>query len=113
MQAEPASRAVAAQLPASRADYGWLQRALFRRLEELKRFSRPSLENATQLKVLVKAVVSNTGELMEAEVVTSSGLERIDQEAMTLVHRAFPMPLDRSLDRPQIVMRIPITYSRD
>jgi hypothetical protein len=32
---------------------------------------------------------------------------------MTLVHRAFPMPLDRSLDRPQIVMRIPITYSRD
>jgi protein TonB len=83
------------------------------RLEELKRLSRPSLDNASRLKVLVKAVVSNTGELLEAEVVKSSGLNRIDQEAMTLVQRAFPMPLDHTLDRRQIVMRIPITYSRD
>lgn len=98
---------------AARADYSWLQRAVSRRLEELKRSSRPSLEDAARLKVLVKAVVSNTGELMEAEVVKSSGLARIDQEAMTLVQRAFPMTLDESLDRPQIVMRIPITYSRD
>ena len=50
---------------------------------------------------------------MEAEVVKSSGLDRIDQEAMTLVQRAFPMLLDHALDRQQIVMRIPITYSRD
>jgi outer membrane biosynthesis protein TonB len=50
---------------------------------------------------------------MEAEVVKSSGLARIDQEAMTLVQRAFPITLDESLDRPQIVMRIPITYSRE
>jgi len=100
------------QLP-SKTDYSWLQRALSRRLEELKRSSRPALEEAGRLKVLVKAVVSNTGELMEAEVVKSSGLARIDQEAMTLVQRAFPMPLDEAIDRPQIVMRIPITYSRD
>jgi protein TonB len=90
-----------------------LQRAVSRRLEELKRSSRPSLEDASRLKVLVKAVVSSAGELMEAEVVKSSGLERIDREAMTLVQRAFPMALDHTMDRPQIVMRIPITYSRD
>lgn len=94
-------------------DYTWLQLAVSRRLEELKRLSRPSLDDASRHKVLVKAVVSNRGELMEAEVVKSSGLNRIDQEAMTLVQRAFPMPLDRTLDRQQIVMRIPITYSRD
>lgn len=111
----PASAAPTAdgQPSAPRADYSWLQRAVSRRLEELKRSSRPSLENAARLKVLVKAVVSNAGELMEAEVVKSSGVRRIDQEAMTLVQRAFPMPLDEALDRPQIVMRIPITYSRD
>jgi protein TonB len=86
---------------------------VFRRLEELKRSSQPSLDDSSKLKVLVKAVVSSTGELMEAEVVKSSGLERIDQEAMTLVQRAFPMALDHALDRQQIVMRIPITYSRD
>jgi outer membrane biosynthesis protein TonB len=93
------------------ADYGWLQRAVSRRLEELKRSSQPSLDDSSKLKVLVRAVVSNRGELMEAEVVTSSGLERIDREA--LVHRAFPLSLDHTLDRQQIVMRIPITYSRD
>ncbi|TKB74626.1 MAG: hypothetical protein E8D46_06205 [Nitrospira sp.] len=97
----------------ARADYSWLQRAVSRRLEELKRFSHPSLNDASKLKVLVKAVVSGTGELMEAEVITSSGLERIDREAVTLVHRAFPMPLDYAIERPQIIMRIPITYSRD
>lgn len=104
-QTDPAS--------ATRADYGWLQRALFQRLEELKRSSRPSLDQSRPLKVLVKAVVSDEGALMEAQVVKSSGLDRIDQEAMALVQRAFPMQLDRTLDRRQIVIRIPIIYSRD
>lgn len=118
MDAPPASSsptpAIGSDQPSSpQADYSWLQRAVSHRLEELKRLSRPSLDNASRLKVLVKAVVSNTGELLEAEVVKSSGLNRIDQEAMTLVQRAFPMPLDHTLDRQQIVMRIPITYSRD
>ena len=118
MDAPPASSsptpAVVSDQPSSpQTDYSWLQRAVSRRLEDLKRSSRPSLDNSSRLKVLVKAVVSSTGELMEAEVVKSSGLDRIDQEAMTLVQRAFPLPLDHTLDRQQIVMRIPITYSRD
>ena len=113
IQSSPASSEASGQPSASRADYSWLQRAVSHRLEELKRSSRPSLDNSSRLKVLVKAVVSSTGELMEAEVITSSGLDRIDQEAMTLVQRAFPLPLDHTLDRQQIVMRIPITYSRD
>lgn len=109
----PAPLAASDQPSAPQTDYSWLQRAVSRRLEELKRSSRPSLDNSSRLKVLVKAVVSSTGELMEAEVVTSSGLDRIDQEAMRLVQRAFPMLLDHTLDRQQVVMRIPIVYSRD
>lgn len=99
--------------PGPRSDYGWLQRALSRRLEELKRSVRPSIEESGHLRVLVKAVVSSTGELMESEIINSSGQHHIDQDAMTLVQRAFPMSLDRVLDRPQIVMRIPITFSRN
>jgi protein TonB len=98
---------------AIQADYGWLQQAIFRRLEELKRSSRPLLDRSRPLKVLVRAVVSNEGTLLDAEVVKSSGLDRIDQEAMALVQRAFPMQLDRPLDRQQMAMRIPITYSRE
>ncbi len=109
----PAPPAASGQPSAPQTDYSWLQRAVSRRLEELKRSSRPSLDDSSRLKVLVKAVVSSTGELMEAEVIKGSGLDRIDQEAMTLVQRAFPMPLDHTLDRQHIVMRIPITYSRD
>ena len=97
----------------SPTDYSWLQQALFRRLDDLKRASRPSVEEAEVLRVLVRAVVSNRGELMESEIVTSSGQHHIDQEAMKLVQRAFPMSMDRELDRPQIAMRIPITFFRN
>ena len=78
----------------------------------LKRSSRPSLDESRPLKVTVKAVVSREGILLDSAVVKSSGLDRIDQEAMALVQRAFPMQLDRTLDRGQIAMRIPITYSQ-
>lgn len=97
----------------ARPDYGWLQQAIFRRLEELKRSSRPSLDQSQPLKVMVKAVVSREGTLLDSMVVQSSGLDRIDQEAMALVQRAFPMQLDHPLDRQQVAMRIPITYSRE
>ena len=43
----------------------------------------------------------------------SSGLDRIDQEAIALVQRAFPLQFDRTLDRQHIVMHIPITYSQE
>ena len=97
----------------SRADYSWLQRMIFQRLDELKRSSRPQLDEGRPLKVLVKAVVSNDGNLLASEVVRSSGLQHIDQEAVALVQRAFPMQFDRPLDRQQVAMRIPITYSRE
>ncbi|MBS0181494.1 MAG: hypothetical protein JSS39_03780 [Nitrospira sp.] len=96
-----------------RPDYGWLQQAIFRRLEELKRSSRPSLDESRPLKVTVKAVVSKEGILLDSAVVKSSGLDHVDQEAIALVQRVFPMQFDRALDRQQIAMRIPITYSRE
>jgi TonB family protein len=109
----PATTSDTAAVSAMRPDYSWLQQAIFRRLEELKRSSRPSLDESRPLKVMVKAVVSREGNLLDSAVVTSSGFDRIDQEAMALVQQAFPLQLDRSLDRGQIVMRIPITYSRE
>jgi protein TonB len=109
----PATASDTTAVSAIRPDYGWLQQVIFRRLEELKRSSRPSLDDSRPLKVLVKAVVSRDGILLDSAVVKSSGMDRIDQEAMALVQRAFPMQLDRPLDRQQVAMRIPITYSRE
>jgi protein TonB len=109
----PVTAATPDPVSTQRPDYGWLQQAIFKRLEELKRSSRPSLDQSQPIKVLVKAVVSREGTLLDSSVARSSGLEHIDQEAMALVQRAFPMQLDHTLDRQQIVMRIPITYSRE
>jgi protein TonB len=110
---EPPTKSDIAAGPAIRPDYGWLLQAISRRLEELKRSSHPSLDESRPLKVTVKAVVSREGILLDSSVVNSSGLDPIDQEAMALVQRAFPMQFDRTVDRQQIVMRIPITYSRE
>ncbi len=109
----PATASDTTDVSAIRPDYGWLQQAIFRRLEELKRSSRPLLDQSRPLQVLVRAIVSHEGTLLDTEVVRSSGLDRIDQEAMALVQQAFPMHLDRPLGREQVAMRIPITYSRE
>ncbi len=109
----PPTESDIADVSAIRPDYGWLQQAISRRLEEIKRSLRPSLDESRPLKVTVKAVVSREGILLDSAVVKSSGLDRIDQEAIALVQRAFPMQFDRTLDRQHIVMRIPITYSRE
>ena len=79
----PAPPAASGQPSAPQTDYTWLQRAVSRRLEELKRSSRPSLDDSSRLKVLVKAVVSSTGELMEAEVVKS----RSSRASMSAISR--------------------------
>ncbi len=117
---EPAQPAVPAATrsdretpPSARLDYGWLQQAIFTRLEELKRSSRPFIDQSEPLKVMVKAVVSREGMLLDSSVAKSSGLARIDEEAIALVQRVFPMQFARTLDREQIVMRIPITYSHE
>ncbi|ALA58082.1 energy transducer TonB family protein [Nitrospira moscoviensis] len=92
-------------------DYGWLQSTLFNRLEHLKRQSRPLLDVSGRKKVLLRVVILEGGDLGELKIERSSGEDRLDQEALRLVQLAFPIPLDYALGRPQVVVRIPISYS--
>ncbi len=92
-------------------DFGWLQRALSKRLEQLKRESRPFLDVSGRKKVLLRLVILDGGDLGELKVERSSGEDHLDQEAIRLVQRAFPMALDYALSRSQVVVRVPITYS--
>lgn len=52
---QPAPIAASGQSSLPQTNYSWLQQAVSRRLEELKRLSRPSLDDSRTLKVLVKA----------------------------------------------------------
>ena len=92
-------------------DYGWLQSTLFNRLEHLKRQSRPLLDVSGRKKVLLRVVILEGGDLGELKIERSSGEDRLDQEALRLVQLAFPISLDYALGRPQVVVRIPISYS--
>lgn len=92
-------------------DYGWLQSTLFKRLEQLKRQSRPLVDFYGRKKVLLRLVILEGGDLGELKIERSSGEDRLDQEALRLVQLAFPIPLDYALGRPQVVVRIPISYS--
>jgi TonB family protein len=92
-------------------DYEWLQSTLFKRLEQLKRQSRPLLDVSGRKKVLLRLVILEGGDLGELKIERSSGEDRLDQEALRLVQLAFPIPLDYALGRPQVIVRIPISYS--
>ncbi len=104
---------VAGQVPIETVttDYSWLRRVLMGRLHALGRESRPVLYHLGRVKVLIRAAISEQGHLAELSIETSSGYTHLDHEAMKLVERAFPLPLEHELGRSQIVMRIPITYS--
>jgi len=101
---------LSAETPVAR-DYGWLQHALFKRLEEVKRRSRPLLDLSGGRKVLLRAVILESGNLGELSIERSSGDDRLDQEALRMVRQAFPFPLQFALGRPHVVVRIPISYS--
>jgi periplasmic protein TonB len=92
-------------------DYGWLQHILSHKLDQLKRQSRPMLNRHGKVRVLLRLVILEGGDLADLTVERSSGEDSIDQEAMTLVQRAFPLPLNHALGRSQVVVRIPLSYS--
>ena len=93
------------------SDYGWLQRAILLRLEELKQEFRPSIPHFGTVRVILRAAITDKGELEELTIGTSSGYLNLDQEAMKLVYKAFPLPLEQPLGKPHVVMRIPISFS--
>lgn len=92
-------------------DYGSLQHIFSHKLDQLKRQSRPMLNRSGKVRVLLRLVILERGDLADLTVERSSGEVGIDQEAMTLVQRAFPLPLNHALGRSQVVVRIPISYS--
>lgn len=92
-------------------DYGWLQHILSHKLDQLKRQSRPVLNRPGKVRVLLRLVILEGGDLGDVRVERSSGEDGVDQEATMLVQRAFPLPLNHALGRSQVVVRIPLSYS--
>jgi protein TonB len=98
-------------LPATKADYSWLAEALWSKIERLKRYPSMARMNRWQGKVVLRAVVRDTGELVDLQVAESSGHAVLDRDAIEVMRRASPITLKHSLGQSQVVLHIPISYT--
>jgi protein TonB len=97
-------------LPAAKADYDWLLDTLWKRVEKLKRYPHIARANRWEGLVVLQAVIDGSGQLLDLKVAESSGYAVLDQDAMDVLKRSCPLHLKHSLGKPQVELRIPISY---
>lgn len=93
-----------------KADYGWLARELWDRVERLKRFPWLARLHGREGKVVIPAVIDEKGRLVHQEIEESSGYEALDQDALALRNHVCPLTLRHSLGEPQVAVHVPIHY---
>lgn len=97
----------------TQADYGWLQDALWGRIEELKRYPSQARANHWEGKVVVEVVIRDDGTVVHLQVAESSGRAILDQEALAVMRKASPLILKHPLGKPSITLLVPISYKLD
>ena len=94
-----------------KADNRWLAESLWRRVAELKRYPSSARMSGQEGKVILKAVIRSDGHLADVSIQRSSGYELLDAAAIEAVKLACPLHMKHSLDKPQVVVSLPIVYS--
>lgn len=92
-------------------DHRWLAESLWRRVAELKRYPNSARMSGQEGKVILKAVIRSDGHLADVSIQRSSGYELLDAAAIEAVKLACPLHMKHALDKPQIVVSLPIVYS--
>ena len=112
----PAQMATISQAPSSaptKRDYGWLSEEILRRVEELKRYPASARIDRAEGKVVVKAVISEDGNIGEVEIFQSSGYLTLDKAAVETMRQAAPFHLPHPLGQPRMTIKIPMSYRLD
>jgi len=112
----PAQMAALSPVPSTapaKRDYGWLSEAILRRVEELKRYPASARVDRAEGKVVVRAVISEDGNLGEVEVFQSSGYPTLDKAAVETMRQAAPFHLPHPLGQPRMTIKIPMSYRLD
>lgn len=97
-------------MPTAKPDYGWLLDTLWKRVEKLKRYPHIARTNRWEGLVVLQAVIDNHGQLLDLKVAESSGYAVLDQDAMDVMRKSCPLHLEHSLGKPQVELRVPISY---
>ena len=95
----------------SKADYGWLVKALLGRLDQLKNYPQLARINHWEGKVILRAVIKDDGQVLMIDVHESSGRSILDDDAIETLRRASPLKLDHPLGKPQVAILMPISYA--
>jgi protein TonB len=104
------AKAAPATTQKTRADYGWVRDALWRRIVEMKHYPAQARLNHLEGKVILRAVIRSDGHLEDLSVKESSGHRLLDEAAMDVIRRICPVPMKQALGRPEVVVMIPIDY---
>jgi protein TonB len=94
----------------ARADYAWLSETIMRRMQELKRYPTEARVERAEGKVVLKAVLRSNGSIEAIEIFQSSGHQSLDRAAVELLNLAAPFHFPRPLEKPQMTVKIPMSY---
>lgn len=97
--------------PEVKTDHRWLAESLWRRVAELKRYPSSARLNGQEGKVVLKAVIRSDGHLIEVTVQKSSGHQILDAAAVEAVKLACPLHMKHAINKPEIVVSLPIVYT--
>lgn len=97
--------------PEVKTDHRWIAESLWKRVAELKRYPSSARLNGQEGRVVLKAVIRSDGHLAEVSVQKSSGHTVLDAAAIEAVKLACPLYLKHPINKPEIVVSLPIVYS--
>jgi protein TonB len=79
-------------------------------MEEVKKYPTEARLNQAQGKVVLKAIIRSDGSVEDVEIAQSSGHQTLDEAAVELSKVAGPFELPRPLEKPQLTVKIPMSY---
>ena len=88
------------------------QTSLVRHLEQFKRYPSAAQEHGEEGVVLLSFSVDRTGHVLEHRVARSSGYPALDDEVMSMIERAQPLPpFPATMTEDKLDLTVPIRFS--
>ena len=112
-QQKPPAPAVPARVKgaAPRVEPSW-QTALVRHLQQYKRYPSDAQSRGEEGIVLLSFSIDRTGHVLARQIVRSSGHRELDDEVMSMVERAQPLPpFPPSMPQAKLDLTVPIRFS--
>jgi protein TonB len=112
-QQKPPAPAIPARVKgaAPRVEPSW-QTALVRHLQQYKRYPSDAQSRGEEGIVLLSFSIDRTGHVLARQIVRSSGHRELDDEVMSMVERAQPLPaFPPSMPQAKLDLTVPIRFS--